>query len=478
MIDIAHVLQNTFGKRTSDVASNRPFTLSPRIRPSVWLLTMALGSAASSSALAQALPVATADPISTGFQLPTTAGSFQYSVSASELLTSGYYAGGGWAASTGVNGNAAVITSSRQYPFSLIASAGYFFATANQPSTGYVNLGASQVLSTKNWKFILTDAFSYFPATPLPGLSGVPGTGDLGVPPINLGIDTSQGLLTGYSTRINNAVSLNISRNITPRLSAQASGSYSALRFLGNAGTPTPTNSLNAGYGLNNDAYVGSGGLSYVVNPRTSFSGNYVYSSYVYQGAFPGFTSQTVSAGITHSFTRRLNGSFFAGPQWTTTQSVTGPNFTFVPGAPNVTSLGTFISANLGYSTKLVNYSVGYVQGTNAGYGVVAGEKSESIVGNASRNLGRYWQASANVDYTHSSPIGNTYLQGFSPTTLSLAGQASRALGRSLSVYGSYTREKQSGVGTGSLFDVFVGSFQVVGFGITYAPPAIRFGPH
>src|SRR5947208_16503963 len=73
---------------------------------------------------AQALPAATADPISTGFQLPTASGSLQYSVSGIESLTSGYYGGSGLQAATGVAGNLAVITSSKAYPFQLIVSTG------------------------------------------------------------------------------------------------------------------------------------------------------------------------------------------------------------------------------------------------------------------------------------------------------------------------------------------------------------------
>lgn len=446
-------------------------------RSMVLLSTVAALLTGAERARAQALPAATASPVSTGFELPTTAGSLQFSLGASESLSSGYYSGSGWVSQTGANGNVALITTSRTAPFSMVLSSGYAWSTGGVPSTEYVSFAASQSLNTKHWAFVLSDSVSYLPSTPSVGLAGVPGTGDVGVSTVLLG-DSVQGPLTENSDRVSNSASLSVSRPITGRLSAQASGSYSTIRFLGDAAV---TDAYTAGYGqgLDSDGYTGSGGLSYVVNARNTLMANFAYSNFTYSADLPGFSSKTASVTISHLFTRKLTGSLSIGPQWTTVQESNGLDPLVVPGAPTVTSVSTFVDTSLTYNAgQTRNYSAGYTRSTNAGFGVTPGIRLDSVRGTVSQVLREYWRAAANVAYSHSTSIGSSYVQNFAPTTLVASGQINRSLGRSMSVYASYTREKQSGTGTGAVFDIFTGSFQVIGFGVTYAPPGIRFGHH
>lgn len=430
------------------------------------LLVLALISASLPALLhAQALPAASADPISTGFQLPTAAGSLQYSVSGIESLTSGYSGGSGWQTASGVSGNLAMITSSKAYPFSMIISGGKFFSTSDQPSTTYANLAVSQVINTHRWSAILTDTVAYLPSTPSVGLSGIPGTGDVGIAPVQTGLDQGQGLLTPYSTRVSNAVSANVSRRLTARLSASAGGNYMTLRFVGNS----------AGTGINSDAYSGNAGLSYTLDARSTLSGNYSYSTYTYTGSLSGFKSQTASVGYTHQLSRRLGMDVFVGPQWST---VSSDGTVLIPGLTNASGTATnlYFSGDLNYTTRTTNYSLSYSRGTNNGYGVVPGGRSDTLRFTASRTFDRVWSLSANAAYARTSSLQGT--QTYSPNTFVAAGQASRALGRSTSLFASYTLEKQTNTGLGvGLFNVFSGSFQVASFGLTYSPKALHFGP-
>jgi hypothetical protein len=54
--------------------------------------------------------------------------------------------------------------------------------------------------------------------------------------------------------------------------------------------------------------------------------------------------------------------------------------------------------------------------------------------------------------------------------------QTSRAIVRSLSAFASYTFEHQSSNQATTAVDVFTGSEQVVGFGLTYSPSSIHLG--
>ena len=71
-----------------------------------WVLLMAVAR----SSFGQALPAAEASPISTGFELPTTAGTLNYAVSVGETLNWGYYTGSGAVDATNLSGDLGYIS--------------------------------------------------------------------------------------------------------------------------------------------------------------------------------------------------------------------------------------------------------------------------------------------------------------------------------------------------------------------------------
>lgn len=449
-----------------DAARERAAT---RRRPGLldWAVLGIFAAALPISLSGQALPAASADAVSTGFKLPTTAGSMSYSVSGNESFSSGFYSNTGWQSATGVTGNFAMITSSRSYPFSMIVSGGHSFSSSSAPSTNYVDLAVSQVVNTHRWGIVLSDSVAYLPATPSVGLSGIAGTGDVGLAPVQVGSDIGLGILTAYSNRVSNAASITIQRRITPRISAAVDGSYSTVRFLGTG----PSDNT----GLNSDGYTTGGSLSYMLDARSTLSGNYAYARNTYSGSLGGFTSQTVSVGYSHQFSRRLSMDAFIGPQWSTVdpQTVSLYYGTVAPG----TSINLSLSTSLNYSSRFANYSLGYSRGTNNGFGVLPGGRSDSVRFSASKTFDRVWSASTSAAFTRTTAVNST-VQSFAPKSFTAAAQVSRALAHSLSVYGSYTLEKQSTTGnTFGVFDLFTGSFQVVAFGLTYSPPGLHFGP-
>ena len=437
--------------------------------PSGWLsrfavLLVLLVGAGARGAFSQALPAAEAAPISTGFSLPLTAGTLQYAVSASESLIWGYYSNSGVASSANVTGDVAYISNSKRDPFSMILSGGHAFSTGGQPSFNYVSLALSQVIAVGRWSFVLSDSVSYIPSTPAGGLSGVPGVGDLGVPPVQVGNDTGQGVLTNYSSRVSNSASGSAQRQITSRTSASASGSYSILRFL------NTTNNSNT-QGLDSDSLSAQGGVSHQFNERNTMGGSYSYSNYTFVGntfdlpAYD-FHSQTASLQFTHKFTRKLGMSAAAGPQWTTIQATTSSS-----------SLNLFADVSASYAGKFTHSALDYVHSTNGGYGASAGGLSDSVQFSAARIFARVWSGAVSSSYTHTASLPTPGLTSYSFHTTVAGVQVSRAIARSLSTYASYTLEKQSTHGSVvSAIDLFIGSSHVVGFGITYSPTSIHIG--
>jgi hypothetical protein len=415
---------------------------------------------------AQALPAAEAAPISTGFSLPTTLGTLQYAVNASESLVWGYYGTSGPTSSTNISGDLAYLSSSRQHPFSMVLTAGHSFGEFGQPGYSFVGLSLSQVANIGRWNFVVSDSINYLPGTPAAGLSGISGLGDLGVNPVQVSGDTGQGLLTNYSNRISNDVVAGVSRQLTGRTSINASGSYQINRFLDNA----ITSSNQSSGGLDSDSYSGQGGITHQMNPRSSISGNYSYSKSTYPNdsfGVPsyGFVSQTASGVYSYRFNRKLSFSAAAGPQWTTVQG--GAN-------SNSTSLFADVSAN--YAGKRVNSSLVFVRSTNNGFGVIAGGLSDSVVLSGGRTFDAVWNVAGSASYTGTSNLAQANLSAYSANTYVESIQVSRAIVRNLSGFISYSFEDQSSSGLGSNVDGFSGRYQVLGFGLTYSPAALHLG--
>ena len=432
----------------------RPSALARLLLPALLFVTVA------PSMLGQALPAAEAAPISTGFALPRAAGTLNYAVSASESLSWGYYGNQGAAAGTNLSGDLGYISNSKLYPFSAVYSGGYSWSTSGQPSYNFLNLGMSQVLSLKRWSIVVSDSVSYLPGTPTTGLSGVPGVGDLGVSPIQVGADTGQGVLTNYSDRVSNTVTGSVQHPLTGKTSFNASGSYGIQHFLGIGGEGQDSNST-----------TGGGGISHQLNPRTSFGGNYSYSTYQFPGnstamAEPSSASQTASGQITHQFTRKFSVSVSAGPQWTGDDS-----------AGSSQGLSLYANASAAYHGHFSQVTASYMRGTNAGFGVVGGALSQGGVVSVSRTFARVWNCAASASYTQSSGLPGANVAPFTFDTAVASVQASRAIVRSLSAYASYAFEHQSSnQAATTAVDVFNGIDQVVGFGLTYSPSSIHLG--
>ena len=419
--------------------------------------------------IAQAIPAATAPSISTGFTLPSLTGSLNYAVSASQSLASNYFGNAGVTSSTNLSGDLASITNSALYPFNTVFSGGRAWSSSGQSSYDFFNLSMTQGIHVQRWSFALSDSVNYLPGTATTGLSGVPGVGDLGVNPAQPGTASgtgalpSQGVLSGFSSRVSNSSSLSVGRPITGKTSMNASGSYSLTRFL--------SNSTNAGTpGVNSDSDSASLGLSHRIDARNSTGGSFTYSRSSFSGATfgipePGFSSQSASLQYSHQFTRKFGMSASAGPQW---------NNTGTPGSSRALSLFTNLSAS--YSGKFSQGTMAYTRSSNSGYGVVGGAISDSVSFSISRTLDRVWLCALTTAYTQSSQLPSSTSLPFTFHTTVMGVQVSRAIVRSLSAYASYTLQNQSNQGAAAAVDLFSGLSNVTGFGLTYSPMAIHLG--
>jgi hypothetical protein len=410
------------------------------------------------SALGQASPAAVAPPRYEGFQLPKLQGSLNYAISASERVDNGYNGNGMTDYSTNFGGDLAYLSNSQTHPFGVIYSGGYLVGTSEQPSSFYQNLGLSQSLTLQRWSVVMSDSVSYLPQTATAGLSGIPGVGDGGVPPVDTGVDNGQTILTQNSNRVVNTFSASVQRGLTGKTSLNVFGSYGLVDYTGD--------SQGSGVsGLNSSQNSVGGGFSHRVDARSSFSANYIYSRFEYGGRYGySLASQSLNFGYTHQFTRKVSVNVSVGPQRTSSVALVDPTYN--------------LAANVGvsYSGRFASYSAGYNSGTNGGSGVATGAMTQSATASISRPLGRAWFGNAGLTYSRSANL--PVLGGPAFTTNAVVGttQFNRALRRNLSTFVSYTAQRQSLVGSVQSSNVFSGLSQVIGFGLTYSPASRHLG--
>lgn len=410
---------------------------------------------------AQAIPAdATTTAPGIGFSLPRVGGSLSYALSASELITTGYY-GGGVSVGTNFAGDLAYLGKSQRHPFSAVYSGGVLVSNSNQPTTVYQSLAFSQLFTTKHWNFALADIVSYLPQGPLGGLSGIPGVGDLGVDPVAVVPSAGIGILTTYGPRVSNTTSGTASRQLTSRISTQATGYYSIQRFIGD----------NANLGLNSSTLGASGGVSYQFSARDTLTGSYNYSHFGYSGLPYAFTTQGATADFSRKWSPRLMTDVYAGPQ-----IISGSNNNVL-----LTGTSTQIAAgaSASYLSRTTTYSLSYSRGANNGSGVIPGAFSDSITATARRQFSRDWMVSGTVGFSRTSSLPNLRVLSYSGNAVSFGAQASRRFGRSFSGFATYNLQDQQNSASSSVlgaYNAYHGVYNNFGIGITYSPRNILLG--
>ncbi len=413
------------------------------------------------SAWGQATPTASIQPSPAGLSLPTLNGTFQYGLSLSEVMSKGY-SGGGVSAQTSLSGDVAYSSKSVVRPRNLIYAGGLQLGSR---TTYFQSLAASQSFVSRGWVFSVSDVVSYLPQSPTVGLSGIPGTGDLGLNPVQNGLEPSQGILSIGNSRLSNAVSGNVERRLDAFTSISGGASYGTLHFFGNGG-------------LNSDQISTDVSLNRRLNGRSSASVSGTYGVYRYTGLGAGasFDTRGVSGGYQRQISRSLNASVSGGPQWIGSSAVLGipSRLTFSAGA------------GLSYSVRVYNAAISYTRGVTGGSGIQPGGISDSIVGTVQRPFGAAWSASGNVGYSRTQGLTNgptplaLALQGLSSSgsynSVFVGGQVSRRISRSFSAFGSYTVLDQSYTQTRVSPVALNGIVQSFALGISYFPHSLHLG--
>lgn len=403
---------------------------------------------------AQAVPTATGAAPYEGFTLPNIGGSLRYALTASESVVFGYNGqpGTGASAYTNLSGSLAYLSRSERHPFSAVYTGGYLIANSSEPSYFFQDLALSQVYSTRFWDFTIADAVDYSPQTPTTGLSGIPGVGDLGLAPVQVGPGGGIGILTQYGSRVNNIVSGTALRRLTGSTSVSGTGSYVIQRYTG-----------DQTQGLGNDQVSGSGGVQHRIDSRSSVGAAYSYSqsNFTVGGTNLAYQTQSLTGDYSRQLTRQFSMDVSAGPQRVSNSGgllLTAPS----------TNVGA--NASLTYTGQVYSSALSYSRGVNNGGGVVVGSRSDVINLSAQRRLGRLWHVAGLVGYNRSTQLPNSTFPSFSSSGVVASGQVSWQVRQALSAFSSYTLQRQTFDGGTPALNAFNGLSQVASFGVSYSP--------
>ncbi len=427
---------------------------------------LAILAALPCAAWGQATPTATVQPFTNGLNLPAITGNFQYGLSASEVIQKGYSSNGNVNAQTNLSGDLAYASKSVVHPTSLLYTGGIQFgANAGNANTYFQSLAISQAYVTRKWVFGVSDQLSYLPQSPTVGLSGIPGTGDIGLIPIQTGTDPAQNILTINNNRLSNAIDGTVERQLDAFTSVSGGASYGILHFFGNGGLDSTQ--IGADVAVNRR-----------IDARSSASLAATYGTFNYSnlGVGASFNTRGISASYQRQISRALNASVSGGPEWISASSSLGipSRLTFSAGA------------GLNYTVRVYRAGVNYSRAVNAGAGVQPGGISDSVVASLERPFGAAWSASANVGYSRTQGLAN----GATPLNLALLGitstgnynstfaglQVSRRITRSFSGFASYTVLNQGYSQTRISPTALNGFVQSFAIGISYFPRSLHLG--
>lgn len=386
------------------------------------------------------------EPAATGSSRINLHGSLNYSLRESQV-TDFYGNSTGTEEQTIASGDLGYSSDNERNPFAVTFSGGYTWVLSgvNYGSGPFENLAVSQGFVGRNVSLQLSDSVSYRRQAPITGFSGVPGTGEpIGQP--NPMPATAESILTVNTRTVTNNASANISRKLGSSFSLTAGGSGSILRYPDGNGYDMNQISANAG-------------IAKRINARNTISTEYVFGTYTYSESGFSFDANTLFAGYTRQWTRRIQSTISAGPQWITS------------GGGAASSASTEWSAN-GNVTDQLRFGTASLSGSHGfdgGGGYLYGGETDQASAAFGRSFGKRLTVELTGGYWRTKPLTS----GGAIESKYGASQVSINLGRHFSLYASYTGTVQ-GSSTPVPSNVLSNLWQVVSFGVSYNSAPIR----
>jgi len=353
-----------------------------------------------------------------------------------------------------VSGDVNYSNGKQRYPFMLNYGGGYSW-TISGPELNdgfFQHVMLSQGIVRRKWSLTFSDSVSFTPIAPTTGFSGTPGTGEpIGQP--NPAPPSGESILNVKTRAISSNATGGLSIILNSSTNLSVGGGSSLLDYPdGNA--------------IDTNSWMANASLNRRLNARNSLSAAYSYTQYSYPGRSDTFLTNSAIFSYTRQWTRRLSTHAGIGPDWvdianasSSSQGGTPPT----PTVPNSTVLG--VDAGVMYDMKFGSAGLNFSQGTNGGAGYLIGAQSDNINADYSREFGRDLTVGVTANYMRTAGLEN----GGVTNAKYFGTQATRRVGRYISVFGNYTAIMQSSSSALNA-NALSGLLQVVSFGIGYSP--------
>jgi hypothetical protein len=310
-----------------------------------------------------------------------------------------------------------------------------FYSNFHRRTSQIQQLDAEQRIAWRRGQMVLRDSFSYLPEGSF-GFGAFGGVGAYqsglgGIGPIGGGVPggavggifgPGQFGSLGQTPRISNSAVADITESLSPRSSVTAAGGYGLVHF-------TDNNPLGF---IDSRQFTAQAGYNYQFNRRDQGAVVYGFQEFRYPYiAGSSFTTHMVHVLYGHRISGRMDLVLGGGPQWTI---INNPLF----GKDNRLSLSG--RASLRYHFPHSTVGLFYEHHNTSGSGFFLGANTDVARVSLNRPLGRLWQLTADVGYSHNNRI-EPAIAGISARTYQYAyvgGAAQRQLGRQFSLFLSY----------------------------------------
>jgi hypothetical protein len=209
----------------------------------------------------------------------------------------------------------------------------------------------------------------------------------------------------GQGPRLTNVAIADVVQGLSPRSSVTAAGAFGFVHF----------NDASQAFGgsqglINSQEVAGQAGYSYSLSPKDQVGFDYGYQAFHFPASLVGtdnIGSHVLQAMYGHRISGRMDFVIGAGPQWTHIQD---------PLAGGSSRLSAAGRATLRYRFPKTLAALSFERYDTSGSGFFAGAQSSIVTGNFSRPLGRRYNATASLGYSHNQRLQSS-VAGVASTT-------------------------------------------------------------
>jgi len=296
-----------------------------------------------------------------------------------------------WTTTNYASGNFSLLEAWNHALFGTNYSGGGFFSSDSTQGNGqYHQLSSAFEYDQRRWQLLIMEQFSFLPQSAF----GFGGTTGLAVPGISGALSVAlpglqevfapgQAIYSATGPRYSNDSAAQLTYSVSRRGSFTVAAVHGFLRFSNPGNTNNDMDILNAGY-------------SYAISRKDYLGATYRFTAFHFPGDPEALGDQTAQLMYGRRITGRMALNLAGGPDIT--------NFRVPVNGIKRTISGSAI-ASLSYAFRVTTVRLNYSHGVGSGGGLISGSKTDQLIANLNRPLGRLWSSSVSLGYVRNSQL-------------------------------------------------------------------------